>query len=126
MIKHWWLIWRLALTFALLSVPLILYEYLGTPPQPRQVMDYSDEILDRLDTIEDLLITQQELLVSHLRHHQENVSLDNKTQNRQIQLHNPSHDALPVKPIHPSKITQPPLHTATTPAATLNNNRQVP
>ena len=64
MIKHWWLIWRLAATFALLSVPLILYEYFGTPPQPRQVMDSSDEILDRLDAIEDLLITQQELLVS--------------------------------------------------------------
>ena len=49
MIKHWWLIWRLALTFALLSVPLILYEYLGTPPQPRQVMDSSDEILGCVD-----------------------------------------------------------------------------
>jgi len=85
MIKYWWLIWRLAATFAMLSVPFILHEYFVAPPKPQQVEAKStDEILDRLDTIEKLLVTQQELLISHLEsHRQETVALDYWVQNCQ-------------------------------------------
>ncbi|MCY3899831.1 MAG: hypothetical protein OXF86_14745 [Caldilineaceae bacterium] len=85
MIKYWWLIWRLAATFAMLSVPFILHEYFVASPKPQQVEAKStDEILDRLDTIEKLLLTQQELLISHLEsHRQEATDLDNCVQNCQ-------------------------------------------
>ena len=85
MIKYWWLIWRLAATFAMMSVPFILREYLVASPKPQQVeVKSTDEILDRLDTIEKLLVTQQELLISHLEsHRQETAALDNWVQNCQ-------------------------------------------
>ena len=85
MLKYWWLIWRLAATFAMLSVPFILHEYFVASPKPQQVeVKSTDEILDRLDTIEKLLVTQQELLISHLEsHRQETVALDYWVQNCQ-------------------------------------------
>lgn len=65
--KQWWLIWRVAATFALFSVPFYFHQQLesastqqGVPLRPHE------EILAHLNAIEEQLAIQNELLLAHI------------------------------------------------------------